>query len=61
MMEYDIHTVLDALTLGATAVVVFCMVATEMRASYQKEQDKLSAVYVVRACPPKARRQGPQP
>ena len=26
MMEYDIHTVLDGLTLIATAGVIFCMV-----------------------------------
>lgn len=48
MMEYDIHTVLDGLTLLATLGVVFCMMLTEMKASYQKEQDVIKFIYVVR-------------
>lgn len=47
MMEYDIHTLLDLLTLGATGTVIYCMTNTEMRATYQKEQDSLKFFMVV--------------
>lgn len=47
MMEYDIHTLLDLLTLTATVAVIFCMVNTEMRSTYQKEQDALKFYMVV--------------
>lgn len=47
MMEYDIHTVLDALTLAATLGVVFCMTATDMKMTYQKEQDIIKFYVVV--------------
>jgi hypothetical protein len=47
MMEYDIHTVLDGLTLVATGIIVFCMIGTDMRQSYQKEQDRIKAWMVV--------------
>ena len=48
MMEYDIHTILDALTLLATGVIVYCMTSTEVALTYQKEQDKVQFYYVVR-------------
>ncbi len=49
MMEYDIHTVLDAMTLIATAGVIFCMlVQAQIRVTYQKDQDRLKFYYVVR-------------
>ena len=42
MMEYDIHTILDLLTLIATGGVIACMVLhPEMKLTYQREQDKL--------------------
>ncbi|GIL62715.1 hypothetical protein Vafri_16886 [Volvox africanus] len=50
MMEYDIHTVLDALTLLATLGVVFCMLFTDMKNSYQKEQDVVKFYYVLVPC-----------
>lgn len=49
MMEYDIHTVLDGLTLAATVGVIYCMMFSDMKVTYQKEQDIIKAVYVVRA------------
>ena len=48
MMEYDIHTVLDLLTLIATAGVMYCMVFTQMKQTYQKDQDTIKFIYVVR-------------
>ncbi|KAG2482328.1 hypothetical protein HYH03_018737 [Edaphochlamys debaryana] len=50
MMEYDIHTVLDGLTLIATLAVVYCMTATDMRLTYQKEQDMIKFYYVLVPC-----------
>ncbi|PNW73524.1 hypothetical protein CHLRE_13g562475v5 [Chlamydomonas reinhardtii] len=50
MMEYDIHTVLDALTLAATLGVVFCMTATDMKMTYQKEQDIIKFYVVLIPC-----------
>ncbi|KAF5832248.1 KDEL receptor B [Dunaliella salina] len=50
MMEYDIHTVLDALTLLATCIIVYCMTSTEVALTYQKEQDKVKSYYVVVPC-----------
>lgn len=47
MMEYDIHTLLDLLTLAATVTVVYCMTQTDMRATYQKEQDGVKFFMVV--------------
>jgi hypothetical protein len=47
MMEYDIHTVLDGLTLLATLGVIYCMLFTEMKKTYQKEQDIVKFYYVV--------------
>jgi ER lumen protein retaining receptor len=48
MMEYDIHTVLDLLTLVATGVVVACMTVANMRMTYQKDQDQVPWWAVVR-------------
>lgn len=51
MMEYDIHTILDGLTLIATAGVIFCMtVPKEISVTYQKEQDRLKFYFVVAPC-----------
>lgn len=47
MMEYDIHTVLDLLTLLATLGVLYCMLLSKMRVTYQKEQDLTKAYFVV--------------
>ena len=49
MMEYDIHTVLDGMTLLATLGVMFCMtLQPDTKLTYQKDQDKLKFYYVVR-------------
>lgn len=50
MMEYDIHTLLDLLTLAATVTVIYCMTQTDMRATYQREQDGMKFFMVV-SCP----------
>jgi hypothetical protein len=47
MMEYDIHTILDALTLAATGIILYCMTSTDVAPTYQKEQDKVKYYYVV--------------
>ena len=48
MMEYDIHTVLDGLTLIATVGVIFCMtLQPDVKITYQKDQDKLKFYFVV--------------
>eukprot|EP00197_Chlamydomonas_leiostraca_P003827 CAMPEP_0202866214 /NCGR_PEP_ID=MMETSP1391-20130828/7266_1 /ASSEMBLY_ACC=CAM_ASM_000867 /TAXON_ID=1034604 /ORGANISM="Chlamydomonas leiostraca, Strain SAG 11-49" /LENGTH=176 /DNA_ID=CAMNT_0049546145 /DNA_START=450 /DNA_END=980 /DNA_ORIENTATION=+ len=49
-MEYDIHTVLDGLTLLATVTIVYCMLFTELKQSYQKDQDRIKFYYVVVPC-----------
>mmetsp|Transcript_41770 Transcript_41770/g.124946 ORF Transcript_41770/g.124946 Transcript_41770/m.124946 type:complete len:178 (-) Transcript_41770:45-578(-) len=47
-MEYDVHTVLDGLTLLATGAVVYCMaVPREIAQTYQREQDRLKWYFVV--------------
>lgn len=50
MMEYDIHTVLDAMTLLATAGVIWSIRFTDVRLTYQAEQDSVKLIYVVAAC-----------
>lgn len=50
MMEYDIHTLLDALTLVATAWVIYTMRFTDMKATYQQEQDTVRLYHVVLPC-----------
>lgn len=48
-MEYDVHTLLDGLTLLATVGVIFCMtLQPDVRQTYQKDQDKLKFYFVVR-------------
>ena len=47
MMEYDVHTVLDLLTLAATAWVIYTLRVT-LKDSYQNEQDTIQTYYVVR-------------
>lgn len=55
LMEKDIHTLLDGLTLAATAAVIYGMRFTAVRQTYQKEQDTVKLLYVVRApCHPPA-------
>lgn len=49
MMEYDIHTLLDLLTLAATGWVVF-MMRTKLAPTYQVEFDTLNIVYVLAPC-----------
>jgi hypothetical protein len=48
-MEYDIHTLLDASTLVATVWVVYMMRFTGLKQAYQKEQDVVNQLYVVRS------------
>lgn len=50
-MEYDVHTLLDFLTLLATGGVTFCMmVPREIKLTYQKEQDRIKWYYVAVPC-----------
>lgn len=49
MMEYDIHTVLDVLTLGATGWVVY-MLRFPLKASYQAELDAVNPLMVALPC-----------
>ena len=53
MMEYDIHTLLDFLTLFATLWVIYTL-RFPLKASYQAEQDSVYSYYVVCARPPAA-------
>ncbi len=48
LMEYDVHTFLDALALIATVSVILCMtVHRQIKVTYQKAQDKVKFYYVV--------------
>ena len=47
MMEYDIHTLLDALTLVATVGVIYALVATPIKNTYQSDLDSVRWYYVV--------------
>ena len=47
MMEGDVHTVLDMLTLAATGAVIFLMM-TNTQATYQADKDTLWEVFIVR-------------
>jgi len=49
VMEYDIHTILDAVTLTATVWVVF-MMRTRLKHTYQEEMDNLYSYYVAVPC-----------
>ncbi len=50
-MEYDIHTVLDFLTLAATVWVIYELVLP-LKDTYQAEQDSVQWYYVVSLHPP---------
>ena len=47
MMEYDIHTVLDLLTLIATVWVIYTL-HIPLKDTYQEEQDSVQTYFVVR-------------
>lgn len=47
MMEYDIHTLLDALTLCATTAVIYALTATPIKNTYQADLDSVRWYYVV--------------
>ena len=47
MMEYDIHTVLDGLTLVATGTVLYAMIATSVKNTYQSDLDSVKFYFVV--------------
>lgn len=49
MMEYDVHTVLDLLTLGATGWVVYSL-RGPLRGSYQPELDSINPLLVAGPC-----------
>ena len=53
MMEYDIHTVLDLLTLVATLWVIYEL-RFPLADTYQKDQDTIQSYYVVRCLLPAA-------
>ncbi len=46
MMEYDIHTFLDLLTLLATLLVIY-MLWFPLKDSYQAAEDNIQSYYVV--------------
>lgn len=46
-MEYDVHTILDMLTLAATAWVIY-MMYFKLKSTYQADKDTLLEVYIVR-------------
>jgi hypothetical protein len=47
MMEYDIHTLLDALTLVATVAVIYALTLTPIKNTYQNDLDSVRWYYVV--------------
>jgi hypothetical protein len=47
MMEYDIHTVLDALTLVATVGVLYALLFTPIKNTYQADLDSIKFYFVV--------------
>ena len=49
MMEYDIHTVLDLLTLVGTGSVIYALYGP-LKETYQKEQDSLNPLFIVGPC-----------
>lgn len=50
MMEYDVHTILDMLTLVATAAVIYEL-RFKLVDTYQDDQDSVKTYYVVRSAP----------
>jgi ER lumen protein retaining receptor len=49
MMEYDVHTFLDLLTLGATGWVIY-MLRVPLKSSYQSELDVMGKLMVIVPC-----------
>jgi ER lumen protein retaining receptor len=49
VMEYDVHTLLDLLTLGATGAVIYAL-RGPLRHSYQAELDALNPLLVAAPC-----------
>ena len=47
MMEYDVHTILDLLTLVATLWVIYEL-RFPLKETYQADQDTVQSYYVVR-------------
>ncbi|WIA12340.1 hypothetical protein OEZ85_012391 [Tetradesmus obliquus] len=50
MMEYDIHTVLDGMTLIATSGVLYALWFTPIKSTYQADLDNVKFYYVVIPC-----------
>lgn len=46
MMEYDVHTILDLLTLAATIWVLYEL-RFPLKDTYQADQDSVQSYYVV--------------
>jgi hypothetical protein len=49
-MEYDIHTILDGMTLVATSGVLYALWFTPIKSTYQADLDNVKFYYVVRGC-----------
>ena len=49
LMEYDVHTLLDLLSLGATSAVVYGL-RGPLKATYQKEFDTMHVLVVMAPC-----------
>lgn len=49
VMEYDVHTLLDLMSLGATASVVYAL-RGPLKATYQKEFDTMHNLMVIAPC-----------
>ena len=54
MMEYDIHTLLDLLTLGASLYAIY-IVRFPLKATYQADLDSINLLVVVRPSPAQPR------
>ncbi|KAF6261315.1 hypothetical protein COO60DRAFT_1636898 [Scenedesmus sp. NREL 46B-D3] len=50
MMEYDIHTILDGMTLLATVGVLYALWFTPIKSTYQADLDNVKFYYVVIPC-----------
>lgn len=48
IMEYDVHTILDLLTLAATGWIIF-MILTKLKSTWQQDKDVMLEAYVVRS------------
>merc|ERR1711920_254002 len=49
LMEKDLHTLLDLVTLGATCIVAYYM-RTKLKASYMAELDNVKTIYILLPC-----------